>query len=294
MNFRLSALALLTVLLSLPYAYGQTSVTSYLENVNQASTTIAINSSSSVVGLEIPPTLSAVVSYPKSGLTTGNVTFIVENGSTAVATNTVPVNLMGEASWSPALPTGTFTIFAVYSGDSNLLGSTSPAISQTVLGPPDFSLSASQFSVSMDQTADTPIKVTAINGFHGTITFSCASPSSTIDCALSPSDLAVPLPAGPTSTSVSAGTVALSATTFATTVKKAGLLGAFLLGCMSFKRRKQLALLGAVTLTLLLTSCGVGTRYLQRDGTPKGTYSITVTGTSGKLSHTQTVLLTVR
>jgi large repetitive protein len=294
MNFRLPALALLTVLLSLPYAYGQTSAASYLENINQASTTLTLNSSSSVVGLEIPLTLSAVVSYPRGGQTTGNVTFTVENGSMVVASNTTPVSLTGEANWSPALPSGTFTIFAIYSGDSNLLGSTSPVISQTVLGPPDFSLSASPISVSQGQTADTPIAVTAINGFHGTITFSCVSPSSTIYCALSPSDLVVPLPAGPTSTSVSAGTVALSATTFATTVEKAGLVGAFLLGVLSFKRRKQLALLGAVTLTLLLTGCGVGTRYLQRDGTPKGTYSITVRGTSGKLSHTQTVLLTVR
>jgi len=47
-------------------------------------------------------------------------------------------------------------------------------------------------------------------------------------------------------------------------------------------------------LCLLLTGCGTGTRYVQHDGTPKGTYSITVTGTSGKLSHTQTVLVTVR
>ncbi len=138
MNFRLSALALLTVLLSLPYACGQTSVASYLENIDRALTTVALSSSSSVVGLGIPLTLSAVVSYPRSGQTTGNVTFTVENGSTAIATSTVPINLMGEASWSPALPSGTFTIFAVYSGDSNLLGSTSPAISQYRPRPPGF------------------------------------------------------------------------------------------------------------------------------------------------------------
>jgi hypothetical protein len=104
----------------------------------------------------------------------------------------------------------------------------------------------------------------------------------------------VPAPVAQTTTSASAGNVALSATTFATTVQKAGLFGAFLLSFLSFKRRKQLLLLAAVALTLLLIGCGTGTRYVQQDGTPKGTYSITVTGTSGKLSHTQTVLVTVR
>jgi hypothetical protein len=267
---------------------------SYLETIDQAPTTLALRSSSSVVDLETPLTLSAVVSYPQSGQITGIVTFTVENGSSVVATSTAQVNLTGVATWSPSLPSGTFTIFAVYNGDSNLLGSTSPAISQSVLGTPDFSLAVSQFSVAQGQTGVTPVTVTAINGFHSTITFSCASPSSEMDCGLSPTVLTVPAPASQTSTSAPAGSVELSVTTFATTVGKAGLLGAFLLSFLSFKRRKHLALPGAVMLALLLTGCGTGTRYVQQDGTPKGTYSVTVTGTSGTLSHTQIVLVTVR
>ena len=294
MKFRLPAFALLTVLLALPHAYGQMSGASYLETIDQAPTTLALSSSSSVVDLETPLTLSAVVSYPQSGQISGSVTFTVENGSSVVATSTAPVNLTGVATCSPSLPSGTFTIFAVYNGDSNLLGSTSPAISQSVLGTPDFSFAVSQFSVAQGQTGTTPVTVTAINGFHGTITFSCASPSSEMDCGLSPTVLTVPAPASQTSTSAPAGSVALSVTTFATTVEKAGLFGAFLLSFLSFKRRKQLALLGAVMLALLLTGCGTGTRYIQKDGTPKGTYSVTVTGTSGTVSHTQIVLVTVR
>jgi hypothetical protein len=267
---------------------------SYLETISQAPTSVTLNSSSSVVALETPPTLSAVVSFPNSGQTTGNVIFTVENGSAVVATGTAPVNLTGLATWSPSLPSGTFTIFAVYSGDSNLLGSTSPAIPQTVLGPADFSFSVSPFSVAQGQSAATPVSVTAINGFHGTIAFSCASQSSEVDCGLLPNALMVPAPVAQTTTSASAGNVALSATTFATTVQKAGLFGAFLLSILRFNRRKRLVLLAAVALALLLIGCGTGTRYVQQDGTPKGTYSITVTGTSGKLSHTQTVLVTVR
>jgi hypothetical protein len=266
---------------------------SYLQNIDQSPTTLTLNSSSSVTGLESPLTLSALVSYPRSGQTTGNVTFTVVNGSAVVATGTAPVNLTGVATWSPSLPSGEFTVFAVYSGDSNLLGSTSQAISQTVLGPADFSFSVSPLSVGQGQTAVTPISVTALNGFHGTIAWSCAS-QSTVDCGFSPSVLNVPLSAAQTTTPASVGNVVLSVTALATTVERAGLLGSFLFSFLSFRRRRHLILPSAVMLTLLLTSCGTGTRYIQRDGTPKGTYSITVTGTSGKLSHTQTVLVTVR
>ncbi len=244
MNFRLPAFALLTFLLALSHAYGQASGASYQQSISQAPTALTINTSSSVVGLESPPTLSAVISFPSSGQTAGNVTFTVENGSTVVATGTAPVNLTGVATWTPSLPTGTFTIFAAYSGDSNLLGSTSPAISQTVLGPEDFSFSVSPFSVAQGQSAATPISVTAINGFHGTIAFSCASPSSEVDCGLSPNALMVPAPVAQTTTSASAGNVTLSVTTFATTVQKAGLFGAFLLSILSIQAPQTTCIAG--------------------------------------------------
>ena len=294
MKFRIPALALLSVLLAFSHGYGQTSGASFQESISQAATALTVNSSSSVVGLESPPTLSAVISFPSSGQTTGNVTFTVESGSTVIASGTAPVNLAGVATWTPSLPTGTFMIFAAYSGDSNLLGSTSPAISQTVLGPEDFSFSVSPFSVAQGQSAATPVSITAINGFHGAIAFSCASQSSEVDCGLSPNALMVPAPVAQTTTSASAGNVALSVTTFATTVQKAVLFGVFLLTFLTFNRRRLLALLAVATLALLMIGCGTGTRYVQQDGTPKGTYSITITGKSGTLSHSQTVLVTVR
>ena len=295
MNCRLPAFALLTLLLALSHAHGQASDASYQQSVSLAPTSVTISTSSSVVRLESPPTLTAAVAYPASGQANGKVTFTVESGSTVVATGTVGVNLTGQASWIPSLPTGTYTIHAVYSGDSNLLFSGSASISQTVLGSEDFSLSAVPLSVAQGQSAAAPISVTSINGFHGAIAFSCASPSSAVDCSLLPSALSVPAPVAQTAPSASAGNVVLNVATFATTVEHAGLLGALLLGFLpTRRRRRRLLLSGSVALALLLTGCGTGTRYVQHDGTPKGTYSIAVTGTSGKLSHTQTVLVTVR
>ena len=64
MNFRLPAFALLTFLLALSQAYGQASGASYQQSISQAATALTVNSSSSVVGLESPPTLSAVIPSP--------------------------------------------------------------------------------------------------------------------------------------------------------------------------------------------------------------------------------------
>jgi len=294
MNSRLPAFALLTLLLALSHAHGQASDASYQQSVSPASTSLTISTSSSVVGLESPPTLTAAVAYPATGQTTGNVTFTVESGSTVVATGTVGVNLTGLASWVPSLPTCSYTIHAAYSGDSNLLGSASGVINQTVLGPEDFSLSASPLSIAQGQSAAAPVSVTSINGFHGVISFTCATPTSEVDCESLPGSLSVPASTGVTLPSTSAGDVSLNVTTFPTTVQHAAIAGAFLLSLLSLRRRRRRLLPASAALALLLTGCGTPTRYVQHDGTPKGSYSITVTGTSGQLSHSQTVLLTVR
>ncbi len=176
MNSRLPAFALLTLLLALSHAHGQASDASYQQSVSQAPTSLTISTSSSVVGLESPPTLTAAVAYPATGQATGNVTFTVESGSTVVATGTVGVNLTGRrvgfhlcqrAATRFMPPTVAIPIsWVVGSG----------VINQTVLGPEDFSLSASPLSVAQGQSAAAPVSVTSINGFHGVISFTCATP----------------------------------------------------------------------------------------------------------------------
>ena len=293
-----TALALITLIWAVPHAVGQTAGTpsglSYVQTIKRAATSTTLNSSSSVVGPTDPLTLTAVVSYPISGQATGNVTFTVDNGSTSVGNYTAPV-LNGVATLATLLPTGTLTITATYSGDANLLGSSSAAITLTVLGPADFDFSVSPLSVTQGQTGSATTTVTSLNGFYGSITFTCTSPITTLECGYLPTSLAVPTPVGQVNASAPGGSLAFSVTTIATTVERAGLIGALFLGFMSFRqRRKYFVMLAVATLFVMMAGCGTSTRYLQEDGTPKGTYSVTVTGMSGLLSHTKTVLVTVR
>lgn len=289
-----ASLTFITLTLAATFAVGQTAPsTSYMQSINRAATETTLNASSSVVGPTNPLTLTAVVTYPQNGQVTGNVTFTVENANVVVATYTAPVSANGTATVSPTLPSGTLSLLAAYSGDSNLLGSSSSPITQSVLGDADFDFTLTPISVPQGQDASVPATVTAINGFKGSISFTCASPISSLGCGVAPNALTVPAPVGAVSPSAPGGQFAVNVTTIATTVTHAGLIGVLLLSLGSIKRRRKYLLMLAAATLALTVGCGTGTRYLQTDGTPKGTYAVTVTGTSGSLSHTKTVLVTV-
>jgi hypothetical protein len=86
----------------------------------------------------------------------------------------------------------------------------------------------------------------------------------------------------------------------ATTVNTLAGLGGFfgLLGVTRRSRRaiiirKYLLVATALLSIAALVSCGAP-RYQQTNGTPKGTYAIQVTATSGQISHQGTLTMTVQ
>jgi len=289
-----ASLSLILLMVAVPLSSGQASGTSYLQTINRAPTTLAVNASASVIAVPAPLTLTSVVAYPAAGQASGTITFTVNSGDTVVATNSVPVSPEGVGIWIPNLPPGIFTIAAAYSGDSNLLGSTAPGISQTVLGTPNFSLGMDPLVIPQGQSGTATIAVQSLNGFHGPITFTCSTPLASIGCSPIPYVLNVPAPQGQLTASAPGGNVSFNVTTVPEKVVHASLVGALLLSFMSFKRRRKYFVLIAAACLSLLVGCGTGTRYLQTDGTPRGTYELTVTGTSGALSHTQIILVQVK
>jgi subtilase family serine protease len=172
-----------------------------------------------------------------------------------------------------------------------------------------YAVSASPASVSISapgQSGTSNITVTAANGFSGTVDLSCSPSSSTakITCTLSPTSVSVD------STTPSA-TATLTVATVASSVQVPGsaslsrsdhfrwfsvtggsVLGClFLLGLPSRRRRPARLSLWLFALLLLGSACGGGH---SNNGTPTGSYTVTVKGTSGTVTHSAQVSITVQ
>jgi hypothetical protein len=253
----------------------------------QVTFTATVNTGSSV----IPPT--------------GTVAFI-EN-STTLGTGTV---VSGSATFqTSSLTVASHSITAQYSGDTNYLGSTSPAVTVTVGNAPgaDYAInfpSGSQ-TVKAGQPAPYTVNVTTTNGFGGTINFACPSglPSLT-SCSFNPMQVTVSGNSGSTTLTI--------ATTAPTTTPPGGnlnsglltgggflALGLALIGIAGKKRGSKSAflLLGVLALAAVLGSCGGGggtPPVVHNPGTPPGTYTVTVSATSGSTTHQSTITLVVQ
>lgn len=296
MMFRRCLTAILFLLACSLTVLGQVTSSTYAEQINPAPSDLALTSDAPIYTLGQAPVLTARLDYPKAGQPSGNVTFTVTDGEKKVATSIVAVDLKGVTTWNPSLPTGTYTVFAVYGSDNNIQRSLSAAISITVLGPADFTFSADPITVGRGQAGTSSLAVKVTNGFSGKITFSCKSPEATVACDAT--SLTIPYTPVSDSKVYPAGSAVASVTTMATVVKRASISTLLLFMMVPFfarKRRLAMALYFCLGLMMLTVGCGGGgLRYVQEDGTPRGTYLIPVTGTSGSISHTQTLVLTVR
>ena len=170
----------------------------------------------------------------------------------------------------------------------------------------DFSIDGLVSSIpAPGQPGTSTITVTAANGFASTVSLSCSPSSSTaqIACSLSPNSVDL--------SSSRTGTSTLSITTVADLQPPAGkhqrglwlmasggIFAAVILGGLP-SRRRWIGLLGLVLIASVITAVGCGgggggSSQRKSQGTPAGTYAITVTGTSGSISHSATVSFTVQ
>lgn len=254
-------------------------------------------------------TLVATVGSPVS-TPTGSVTFL--DSSTPLGTATLSG---GTAQLSVStLAVGTHSIIAVYSGNANFLGAISTALREQVQ---DFSLSLSN-SGGSGSSGSTP-SATITPGGTASYGFTLAplglsifpSPITLSVTGLPPgaTDTITPqiLPAGSGATPVTL-TILLPSQT-ASLQRSApfgkGLLPlalSMLLLPLSRRMRHTASKLGRMTALLLLlmagaagiaglTGCGSSTGYFAQ---PQQTYNVIVTATSGALTHSTTVTLTVQ
>ena len=167
------------------------------------------------------------------------------------------------------------------------------------VGSPGFSLSVSapSLTVAPGGSANLMISASAVGGFNGQITLSCAAPSG-LSCAFNPS-------------TISPGSSASSSTLTISAVSTPPVTGYSLYGMMTLlpglglfgtalatRKRKPLTRKGimwtsVLGLLLFVSMFALGCGSSSKGQTPASQVTLTVTGTSGSLSHSTPVAITI-
>jgi hypothetical protein len=173
------------------------------------------------------------------------------------------------------------------------------AITAAAVPTADYSLKASPTSATVAAGGSTSftLTVTPANGFASAVTLRCAAPTG-ITCSLNPTTIT---PGAGNATSMLTATASTSVQHYGrpkvmgTLLAGVGLFGCFFAGTRKARRGLYSLLLAGFASTLiagsLLASTGCGGYSSQAN---RGTASIVVTATSGALSHTTTINLTVQ
>jgi hypothetical protein len=281
--------------------------------VQKANTTTVLSSAPISANLNQSVTFTATVTPGTAGSPTGTVSFM--DGTAQLGTSTL--NASGVATFSTsALTAGTHNISAAYSGDGNFNVSTSTVVS-VVVDAPNFSLSAttpSPSSVAPGASAKSTITVNLTGGLNpSALTLACSvtpAVSQPVTCSLGPISM------GTNNTGTSILTVATAGPQVALAPPAGGehrpgiefafglMIPAILLSGARLKKPSQKKLLSFCIIFMVLggclleVACGAGgsaPKNIGNSGTPAGTYTVTVTGsTSGTPPQTTLVVLTVQ
>jgi hypothetical protein len=275
-------------------------VTAWAATRTGTATTLISSTSSSPTGALV--TLTATVSNTSDPLTvpTGMVTF--SNGTTSLGTATLTTTGTAALDTS-ALPVGTNSITATYNGSGSLGTSTSSAVTVTVTQGFSLAAKAASYQVAQGSSVDGVVTLTLDPSFSGTVTFSCTDPAALSVCTVPP----------PTNVS---GDVSFHITTATPTAKLErpadramrifyaallpGLLGIVFTASSRKRSRRGLQLLGLIAVlglsTIWMSSCGGGSsgNGNGNPGTPKGTYTINVTGASNGATASTSFQLVVQ
>jgi hypothetical protein len=276
------------------------------------STTLSVAPNPAVAGQSV--TLTATVASTAAGTPTGTVSFL----DGAVSVGSAPLTAQGSAAISTtSLAAGTHSLTAQYSGDSAFAASSAAAVSLTVTAAAaDFTIAASPTagSVAAGASADTTLTLTPSNGFTGTVTLTCSGLPTGAACGFSPASVSLNGAAGASDLTIS--------TTMPVALMKvprlqspldplvsggmmlAGMMAPITLGMRRRSARRSpprqrpprqrlyragMLLIGAA----MLHGCHGGGTPPPSGGTPAGTYTVTVTATSGSTTHAATYTLTV-
>ncbi|HZL29132.1 MAG TPA: MBG domain-containing protein [Acidobacteriaceae bacterium] len=278
-------------------SYTQTVVNGTL-TVTQAGSTTTLGVSSTTPALGQSVTLTAQVASATSGTPTGSVQFM--DGTTVLNTATLSA---GTATFATsALALGAHSITAVYLGDTNFTGYNSGAAQVvTVSGSLDFTISA----ITQTQTVipgaivSYSFNVAPVNGtYPSSVSFAASGLPPGATATFSPSSIAATGGAQTVTVAIQTSTAIIANNSSNSLPPIAlALLLLPLAGTKRFRKSGKrmtrmacmLLLLGGGALaTAALSGCGTNNGFF---GQSQKAYNVTITATSGTVSHTATVTL---
>jgi hypothetical protein len=267
--------------------------------VNTAAPTVTVLSTSGttvVVGSALTLTATATSG---SGVPVGSVDFY--DGATLLGTATLNSSGVGTFSIS-TLALGAHTLTAQYAGSGIFTLSVSSAVQETVVAVPDYSVSATPTSLTIPrgQTGTASFAITSLNGYAGTITFSCGALPADATCSFSPAQVVFTAASQPQTATLTIGTKQLALLApeskpgnsgrLVSALAVALWLPGSLLGVFTLRRKIRNGsgaglYFGAIILGLLglmsLNAC-LGN---SKPTTPAGTYTVPITITDGTIAH---------
>jgi trimeric autotransporter adhesin len=285
-----------------------------------------------VITVTSPLTLTSAASTIYSGVSDAIQITVGAGGSTQVPSGTVTLSSGSYTSAATALsagsvtitipantlPAGSDTLVATYSGDANFPAATATLIvTASSDPPPGFTLSTPPVSVAPGATTGNTVKVNVVpvTGFTGTVALTAkvtGSPANAND----PPTVSFGSMSSVTITGFNPATATLTVSTTAPTTASndsraihnhmrwftsggTALACMFLWGMRSSRRTMarwlSLLLLFSVALWSGMAGCGGGSKTpMTIPGTTIGQYTVTITGTSGAITSTEIMTVTVQ
>jgi sugar lactone lactonase YvrE len=269
--------------------------------IAKASTKTSLSASTLVAG--VPVTLTATTASTTTGTPSGTVSFY--NGTTLLNATPAPLTDGIATATLTALPAGSLDIFALYSGDTDFLSSTSPHLTGTATSP-DFTIAASPTTQTTlpHASVNYTLTLTPINStFLNPVSLSVGALPPGVTASFNPSSIAAGAGKSTSVLTLTAGSQAILHKNnrpvggMASTAALALLLLPLAFNRGFRRRAAKLSQAGRWLIALLalaaasaLTACGGGGFFTHATES----YTVTVTAVSGPDTHTVDVTLIVQ
>ena len=262
-------------------------------------TTISLAASPNPATQQQTVTLTATVQTSGSALIVGTVNFY--DGVNLLSSINTDIRTPATIT-TKSLSIGTHTLTATFVPSLVFSGSTSSPLTVTIT-PQDFTLSATpSITLKAEHHTTIPIALASVGSFSGTVALSCSNLPIWTSCDFRPGS-AILSANGTAGSSLYLDTDAVIGYARNDTRSRPGTLPAAPISLalliptallLALRRRRlpvRLLLFALTTLATTLTLSGCSGLYPPH--TPPGTYTITVTGTSGTMIHTANMTLNV-